>query len=216
MTLQWHSRPFFRHALSALPQKRTRSVSFSWCHLFSPPPRGSGLGGCGYTRRDNGRIRLGILWWTGAMSPPFHPATREGISAVSGCRLPAPATLWKPRAAYLSSSLSLELSVNRIISQSPQGVNSRFRDRIRDNSASGSLPGIRMCWPSCRALFDLSRRFEGQIRCKEARTFGLLIIGHPQRVGAGAGTTICVDTDVVSPSSKGAIRGDCFRTTVPL
>ena len=89
-------------------QKRTRSVSFSWCHLFSPPPRGSGLSGCDYTQRDNGRIRLGILWG-GAMSPPFHPATRKGISAVSGCRLPTPATLWKPRAAYLSPSLSLDI-----------------------------------------------------------------------------------------------------------
>jgi len=41
------------------------------------------------------------------MSSPFHPATRKGISAASGCRLPAPATLWKPRAAYSSPSLSL-------------------------------------------------------------------------------------------------------------
>ncbi len=99
--------PFDR--LRALPQKRTRSVRLSWCHLFSPLPHGSGLSGCGYTRRDNGRIRLGVLWWAGALLPPFHPATREGISAVSGCRLPAPATLWKPRAAYLSPSLSLDI-----------------------------------------------------------------------------------------------------------
>jgi len=70
----------------------------------------------------------------GATFPPFHPATREGISAVSGCR-PQHRRLSGSQGLLTCLRHCLWISSTRIISQPPHGVNSVVSGEVHGSFA---------------------------------------------------------------------------------